>query len=51
MADVKKVQPGGAGADKKKAAGGGMKDAVAGTENIRNWDEHRIGVDALCARL
>ena len=50
MADVKKVQPGGAGADKKKA-GGGMKDAVAGTENIRNWDEHRIGVDALCARL
>ena len=28
-----------------------MQDAVSGTEAIRTWDEHRIGVDALAQRL
>ena len=28
-----------------------MQDAVAGTEAIRNWDEHKIGLEALCKRL
>lgn len=38
------------GKDKKKK-GSSMDDAVTGTENIRNWDEHLIGVQELCTRL
>jgi len=28
-----------------------MKDAVSGTEAIRSWDDHRIGVSALCKKF
>jgi len=28
-----------------------MAAAVSGTEAIRTWDDHRIGIEALCARL
>lgn len=28
-----------------------MQDAVSGTEAIRTWTEHKIGVDALCKQL
>merc|ERR1712086_143460 len=37
------------GNDKKK--GSGMSDAVKGTEAIRQWDDHKIGSDALAARF
>lgn len=45
--DLKKVQAG--GADGKK--GSAMNDAVSGTEAIRTWDDHRIGVEALATRF
>ena len=32
---------------KKKNA---MNDAVSGTEAIRTWDEHRIGIQKLCEK-
>ena len=32
---------------KKKNA---MNDAVSGTEAIRTWDEHRIGIPKLCEK-
>ena len=38
--EIKKVGP-------EKGKGGGMSDAVKGTEAIRTWDDHRIGSDAL----
>ena len=28
-----------------------MQDAVSGTEAIRTWDDHRIGIDELCKRF
>jgi hypothetical protein len=28
-----------------------MADAISGTEAIRGWDDHVIGIDALCKRL
>jgi hypothetical protein len=28
-----------------------MNDAVSGTEAIRTWDEHKIGPEALAAKL
>jgi len=43
MSTVKKVSTG--KSVKKK---GTMQDAVSGTEAIRQWDDHRIGIDALC---
>jgi len=43
--DLKKVEAGGA---KKK---NDMQSAVSGTEAIRTWDEHRIGIEALAKRL
>mmetsp|Transcript_27962 Transcript_27962/g.42274 ORF Transcript_27962/g.42274 Transcript_27962/m.42274 type:complete len:1185 (+) Transcript_27962:2-3556(+) len=46
MSDLKKVQASG---DKPK--GSSMKDAVSGTEAIRTWDDHRIGIDKLCERF
>jgi hypothetical protein len=27
-----------------------MNDAVSGTEAIRTWDEHRIGIQNLCEK-
>jgi hypothetical protein len=27
-----------------------MNDAVSGTEAIRTWDEHKIGIDKLCEK-
>ena len=27
-----------------------MNDAVSGTEAIRTWDEHRIGIQKLCEK-
>ena len=45
--DIKKVHTAGDGHNKK----GGMKDAIHGTEAIRTWDDHRIGVDALAQRF
>jgi len=35
--------------DEKKK--GGMSEALKKTEALRNWDDHRIGIDALCKRL
>jgi hypothetical protein len=43
MSDVKKTAP-----EKK---GKTMNDAVSGTEAIRTWDEHKIGPEALAAKL
>jgi sodium/potassium-transporting ATPase subunit alpha len=34
-----------------KKKGGGMSDAVKGTEAIRQWDDHKIGIDALATRF
>lgn len=49
MADVSKVDPGKGGkAQDKKSA---MSAAVSGTEAIRTWDDHRIGVQGLADRL
>jgi hypothetical protein len=28
-----------------------MQAAVSGTEAIRTWDDHRIGIDELCKRF
>ena len=28
-----------------------MADAVSGTEAIRTWDDHRIGIDALAKKF
>jgi hypothetical protein len=42
------------GDTKKVSAGGGkssMQAAVSGTEAIRTWDDHRIGIDELCKRF
>jgi len=40
------------GAEKgNKKKGSGMSDAVKGTEAIRQWDDHKIGSDALAQRL
>jgi len=41
------------GAEKgsKDKKGGGMSDAVKGTEAIRQWDDHKIGSDALAKRF
>jgi hypothetical protein len=41
------------GAEKgsKDKKGGGMSDAVKGTEAIRQWDDHKIGSDALATRF
>lgn len=44
--DVKKVEPG-----EKKKGDTAMKDAISGTEAIRTWDEHMIGIDKLAGRL
>ena len=44
--DTKKVGAGGA-----KPKGNSMQDAVSGTEAIRSWDDHRIGIDELCKRF
>jgi hypothetical protein len=35
----------------KKKAGKSMADAVSGTEAIRTWDDHRIGVQALADKF
>jgi hypothetical protein len=44
------------GGDTKKVSAGGskgssMQAAVSGTEAIRTWDDHRIGIDELCKRF
>jgi len=39
------------GAEKGAKKGGGMSDAVKGTEAIRQWDDHKIGSDALATRF
>jgi len=44
--DLKKVSAG--GADSKK---GGMNSAISGTEAIRTWDDHKIGIDKLAERF
>jgi hypothetical protein len=33
--------------EKDKKKGGGMNDAISGTEAIRTWDDHRIGTEKL----
>jgi hypothetical protein len=35
----------------KKKGGKSMADAVSGTEAIRTWDDHRIGVAALAEKF
>lgn len=35
----------------KKASGGTMNDAVSGTEAIRTWNDHRIGLEKLCEKF
>jgi len=47
MSNTQKV--GATSGDKPK--GKTMKDAVSGTEAIRTWDDHRIGVPQLCERF
>ena len=39
----------GAGGAKLKCKS--VQDAVSGTEAIRSWDDHRIGIDELCKRF
>lgn len=34
-----------------KKKGSSMQDAVSGTEAIRTWDDHRIGIEALCRKF
>ncbi len=46
--DLKKVSAGGATSKKK---GSSMQDAVSGTEAIRTWDDHTIGLVALTERF
>jgi len=45
--DIKKVHTG--GDDKKKSSG--MNSAIKGTEAIRSWDDHRIGLEALAKKF
>jgi len=46
MSDVKKVS-----SEKSKKKGSSMQDAVSGTEAIRTWKDHRIGIPALATQM
>jgi hypothetical protein len=47
--DLNKVAAEGTAGGKKK--GGDMSSAISGTEAIRTWDDHRIGIQGLATRL
>lgn len=48
MAECDKIL---AGKSRGKKASGTMSDAVSGTEAIRTWNDHRIGVEKLCEKF